>query len=43
MPSEQGSIEKYLARCNIVMDDALLTNEELRNAFLYSKTSKNRN
>ena len=33
LPNELGSFEKYLANSNTVMNDAPLTDEEVRNAF----------
>ena len=41
IPSEQGSFEKYLANFNTVMNDASLTDEEVRNAFYSLKTNRN--
>ena len=40
MPNEQGGFGKYLANCNTVMNDAPLTDEEVRNAFYSLKTNK---
>ena len=40
IPNEQGGFEKYLANYNTVVNDAPLTDEEVRNAF-YSLKSNN--
>ena len=40
IPNEQGGFEKYLANCNTVMNDAPLTDEEVRNSFYSLKTNK---
>ena len=37
---DQEGFEKYLANCNTVMNDAPLTDEEVRNAFYSLKTNK---
>ena len=37
--NEKGGFEKYLPNCNIVMNDAPLTDEETRNAFYSLKTN----
>ena len=38
--NDQEDFEKYLANCNTVMNDAPLTDEEVRNAFYPLKTNK---
>ena len=40
IPNEQGGFEKYLANCNTFLNDAPLTDEEVRNAFYSLKTNK---
>ena len=40
VPNEQGGFEKYLANCSTSMNDATLTDEEVRNAFYSSKLTK---
>ena len=40
MPNEQGGFEKYLANCSTAMNDATLTDEEVRNAFYSLKLMK---
>ena len=39
IPNEQGGFVKYLANCNSVMNDAPLTDEEVRNTFYSLKTN----
>ena len=39
IPNEQRSFEKYLANFNTVMNDASITDEEVRNAFYSLKTN----
>ena len=38
--NDQEDFEKYLTNCNTVMNDAPLTDEEVRNAFYPLKTNK---
>ena len=38
IPSKQGGFEKYLANCSTVMNDTLLTDEEVRHTFYSLKT-----
>ena len=40
IPNEQAGFEKYLASCITVLNDAPLTNEEVRNVFYSLKTNK---
>ena len=41
IPNKQGGFEKYLPNCNTVINDTLLTHEEVRNVFYSLKTSEN--
>ena len=38
--NKQGGFKKYLAYCNAVMNDAPLTDEEVRNVFYSLKANK---
>ena len=40
IPNRQEGFEKYLANCNNVINDASLTDEEVRNAFYSLKTNE---